>query len=245
MFILSVRPLADINTYIAAVENRALRFIPSYLWPTAFSLEQYTAALSDTFIQGFRVAIIYTVVITALQFPLALVMGMVFAKARFRGRDALFFFFIASMVLPFHVTVVPLNQIMHWLNIFDSPWAVILLGVFSPLGVFLFRQFISQVPDEVLEAAAIDGAGPVRTIVFIVLPMISYGLVMYFLLTITIQWSAIEPVLAFVRREEWQPVSLQLRDMMVNNPAQMFAPGVMYMLPMLFVYGVSSLREDE
>ena len=241
MLILSLLPLYDIRAYILGVENRALRFIPSYFWPTAISFEQYTAALTDGFLRAYGVAIVYTFAITVLQFPFALVMGLVFAKARFKGRDVLFFFFIASMVLPFHVTVVPLNQILHRLNLFDNPFGIILLGAFSPLGVFLFRQFIGQVPDDVLEAAAIDGAGHFRMIVSIILPMIGLGLAMFFLLTITIQWSAIEPALAFIRSDRWLPVSLILREMMSRDQTQIFAPGVLYVLPMLVVYGVASL----
>jgi len=234
MLILSLRPLADIQDYITQVHSRGVRFIPVYLFPRAFSLEQY-AGLDGVFLRTYGVAFLYVVVITALHFAIAFVLGFVFAKVRFKGRDVLFFCFIASMVLPFHVTVVPLNQIMHRLNLFDTPWAVILPGAFAPLGVFLLRQFISQMPDDILESAAIDGAGLLRTLVYIVLPVIRSGLSVFFLLTITMQWSAIEHALAFIRDERWRPVSLWLRSMMVADPAQIFATGVLYALPMFAV----------
>jgi len=237
LLILSLRPLVDIRHYIYQVQSRGVRFIPVYLIPRAFSFEQYLLTVDDVFLRAYGVAVLYTMAVTAIHFPIAFVLGFSFAKLRFLGKDVLFFLFIASMVLPFHVTVVPLNQVLHRLGLFDTPWAVILPGAFAPLGVFLFRQFISQVPDETLEAAAIDGAGLLRTLVFIVLPMIRYGLSVFLLLTITLQWGAIEPVLAFVRQEEWRPVSLLLRDMMARNPSGIFAPGVLYMLPMLLVYG--------
>lgn len=240
--ILSLRSSADIQEYITQVHSRGVRFIPVYLVPRAFSLEQYSEVFNDAFLRPYGVAIFYVMVITALHFPIAFVLGFIFAKVRFRGRNVLFFFFIASMVLPFHVTVVPLNQILHRLHLFNTPWAVILPGAFAPLGVFLFRQFINQVPDEILEAAAIDGAGLLRTLAAIVLPVIRSGLAVFFLLTITMQWSAIEHALAFVRNERWQPVSLWLRGVMASDPAQIFAPGILYALPMFIVVIIVAMR---
>jgi len=242
VLILSLRPSDDIREYIAQVQSRGVRFIPVYLWPRAFSLEQYAAAFDNIFLRAYGVALLYVIVITALHFPIAFVMGFVFAKIKFKGRDVLFFCFIASMVLPFHVTVVPLNQILHWLSLFDTPWAVILPGMFAPLGVFLLRQFINQVPDEILEAAAIDGAGLLRTLVSVVLPAVRSGLSVFFLLTITMQWAAIEPAQAFIRDERWRPVSLWLRAMMVTNPAQIFAPGVLYAVPMIILVVIVAAR---
>jgi len=245
MLILSIRPYADITAYISIIENSMLRFIPSYFLPTAVSFEQYVNVLNSTLLRAYLVSVIYVTAITALHFPFALVIGLVFAKVRFKGRDTLFFLFIAAMVLPFHVTVVPLNQIFNRINLFDSPWAVILLGVFSPLGVFLFKQFISQVPDDVLEAAMIDGAGLFIIIKFIILPMIHPGLAVFFLLTIVLQWSAIEPSMALIRNEQWWPVSLRLSAMMNSNMSEIFAPGVIYALPVLLVsVGVMSLSSS-
>jgi multiple sugar transport system permease protein len=238
--ILSLRPAADIYEYIAQVNNRTLRFISGYFFPQSFSPEQYIQAFTDTFRRAYFVTVIYTLGITALYFPVAIVLGFVFAKVRFFGRDVLFFLFIAAMVLPFHVTLVPMHQILHRLTLFDTPWAVILPAVFSPLGVFLVRQFFRQVPDELLEAASLDGAGVFRTIVFIMMPISRYGLAIFFLLTITIQWSAIEPTLAFIRSDEWLPISLLLREMMESSPEHIFAPSVLYMLPMLLLFYATS-----
>jgi len=242
ILILSLRPSNDISEYITQVQSRGLRFIPVYLLPRAFSLEQYVEAFNAVFLRAYGVALFYVLIITALHFPIAFVLGFVFAKIRFPGRDVLFFCFIASMVLPFHVTVVPFNQILHGLNLFDTPWAVILPGMFAPLGVFLFRQFINQVPDEILEAAAMDGAGLLRTLGSIVLPVIRSGLAVFFLLTITMQWAAIEPTLAFVRDERWRPVSVWLRAIMTTDPAQIFAPGVLYAVPMIILVGIVAVR---
>ncbi|MCL1842625.1 MAG: carbohydrate ABC transporter permease [Defluviitaleaceae bacterium] len=233
MVILSVLPREEIVSYIAAVENPAYRFAPGYFFPRAFSPEQIRAALTPAFLRAFYISFVYTVLVVVLQFVVAFVSGFVFAKTTFKGRDILFFLYLAAMVLPFHVTVVPLNQILHRVNLFDTPWAVILPAVFSPLGVFLFRQFIQQVPDEVLEAATLDGAGLFCILKNIVLPIIKGGAAMFFLLTMVMQWAAIEPALAFIRAEDLRPVSLYLRELMNTETALIFAPSVLYMLPVI------------
>jgi len=242
--ILSLLPMEDIETYINQVENRGLRFIPSYFWPQSISFGQYSLTMNDTFLRAYAVAIAYVMLITGLHFPIAFVLGFVFAKVNFPGRDVLFFCFIATMVLPFHVTLIPLHQLLHHLHLFDTPWAVILPSAFSPLGVFLMRQFLSQIPNDVLEAASLDGAGLWHMTVFMLIPLVRNGLSVFFLLTISLQWSSIEPVLAFIRNNEWQPISLLLRQLMDEMPSQIFAPSVIYVIPMILLFTATSSGVD-
>jgi len=238
MLILSLRPIADINNYISHVQSSAVRFVPVYLLPRQFSLEQFVAAFDNIFVRTYITSLLHVAAITVLHFPIAFILGFMFAKATFKGRDVLFFCFIASMVLPFHVTVVPLNQILHHLRLLDTHWAVIVPGIFAPLGVFLLRQFIRQVPDDILEYASIDGAGTMRIIISIILPTIRAGLMVFFLLTIINQWGAIEPALAFIQDTNLLPTSVWLRGMMLSNPGSIFAPSVLYALPIFTLIAV-------
>jgi len=235
--ILSLRPLVDIKAYVGSIDDTAVRFVKSYLLPAQFSGEQYAGAFTADFLRAFGNSLLYAGAVTALQFPIALCMGLCFAKTRFKGRDALFFIYIAAMVMPFHVTLVPLFTLFKAVRLYDTRWAIILPGIFSPLGAFLFRQFISQVPDETLEAAQLDGAGMLRTVCSIILPVIKAGVAMYVLLTMVMQWSAVGPALSFLKSAGNQPLSLVLRQMMSNEPWAIFAPSVMYMLPLLVVFG--------
>jgi multiple sugar transport system permease protein len=244
MLILSFLPKAEIADYIAAVENPANRFVPGYFVPRFFSFEQFRYALNDRFLRALFVSVFYTVVITVLHFFVSFVLGFVFAKVKFAGREFLFFLFLAAMVLPFHVTLVPLFQVINRLDLMDTPWAVVLPAVFSPLGVFLFRQYISQVSDDVLEAASIDGAGLFRILKSMVLPMVKGGAAVFFLLTVTMQWGEIERSLAFNRDADWLPLSLYLRELMTSDTARIFAPGVIYMLPVLILCYFLSRRQS-
>ena len=102
--------------------------------------------------------------------------GYALAKKRFTGNKLIFSIFIIAMALPKQVILIPLLKEMAWLKIHNTLWAVILPTVGWPFGVFLMKQFSENVPNELLEAARIDGAGETRTFLEIVLPLISPGI---------------------------------------------------------------------
>lgn len=111
--------------------------------------------------------------------------GFAFAKRRFPGRDKLFFFMLATMMLPTQITLIPWYLLMvkylKWGNTFLPLWIPVWASAF---GIFLMRQFIaSSVPDEMLEAATIDGASVFGTFIRVVLPIITPGLAVLAILT--------------------------------------------------------------
>lgn len=97
--------------------------------------------------------------------------GYAFSKVKFPERDGLFFVYLATMMIPYQVMMIPQFVLMKQFNLIDSHWALILLGAVSPFGVFLFRQFFSSIPDELLEAARIDGLNEFGIYFRIVLPL--------------------------------------------------------------------------
>ncbi|MEF2246982.1 MULTISPECIES: carbohydrate ABC transporter permease [unclassified Paenibacillus] len=97
--------------------------------------------------------------------------GYAFSKVKFPERDGLFFVYLATMMIPYQVMMIPQFVLMKQFNLIDSHWALILLGAVSPFGVFLFRQFFSSIPDELLEAARIDGLNEFGIYLRIVLPL--------------------------------------------------------------------------
>ncbi|WP_418608212.1 carbohydrate ABC transporter permease [Georgenia sp. SUBG003] len=96
--------------------------------------------------------------------------GYVFAKYRFRGRDAIFWGVVATMFLPPIVTLVPLYHVVSSLGLSDSYLGVMLPWLVNAFGIFLMRQFIADVPDELIDAARIDGASELRILVQVVAP---------------------------------------------------------------------------
>ncbi len=115
--------------------------------------------------------------------------GYALAKKRFAGRKIVFSIFVCAMALPKQVILIPLLKEMAFLKMHNTLWAVILPTVGWPFGVFLMKQFSENVPNEMLEAARIDGAGETRTFTQIVFPMIKPGVGALAIFTFITAWN--------------------------------------------------------
>ena len=115
--------------------------------------------------------------------------GYALAKKRFVGRGFIFSLFVCAMALPKQVIMIPLLREMAWLNLHNTLWAVIFPTVGWPFGVFLMKQFSENIPNEMLEAARIDGAGEIRTFIDVVFPMIRPGVGALAIFTFITAWN--------------------------------------------------------
>lgn len=140
--------------------------------------------------------------------------GYAFAKHRFRGRDALFWGVVATMFLPPIVTLVPLYYLVSSLGLSDTYLGVMLPWLANAFGIFLMRQFIMDVPDELLEAARIDGAGEFRLVCQFVIPLIKPALVTLAVFMFVYSWNNFLWPLSILRSDELYPVVLTLNRLM-------------------------------
>lgn len=115
--------------------------------------------------------------------------GYALAKKKFFGRTALFSLFVCAMALPKQVILIPLLKEAAFLRIHNTLWAVILPTVGWPFGVFLMKQFSENIPNEMLEAARIDGAGETLTFTQIVFPLIKPGVGALAIFTFITAWN--------------------------------------------------------
>ena len=115
--------------------------------------------------------------------------GYALAKKRFTGRKLLFSMFVCAMALPKQVILIPLLKEMAFLKLHNTLWAVIFPTVGWPFGVFLMKQFSEGIPNEMLEASRIDGAGETRTFISIILPMIKPGIGALAIFTFITAWN--------------------------------------------------------
>jgi multiple sugar transport system permease protein len=164
--------------------------------------------------------------------------GYAFAKIRFKGRDGLFLLYIATMIIPSQVLLVPRFITFNWMGLIDTHAAIVLPGIFTVFGTFLMRQFFSTIPNELLEAAQIDGSSVFRTFWQICLPLTKPALVTLVILTFTWHWNEYENPLIFLRSKELYTIPLGLTNYMDENStdyAMIMTASVSALLPLVIV----------
>ncbi|WP_026876014.1 carbohydrate ABC transporter permease [Jiangella gansuensis] len=158
MVILSLQPGA-------AVE------LPSSLMPTSISFDAFRDALASQSIATWALnSTVYSVVSVVLVLLFASMAGYAFAKKRFFGRELIFWVFVAMMMIPHHLTLIPQYILVSEMGGLNTMWGMIVPTIANVQAMFLMRQFIQDIPDELIDAARIDGAGEFRVFVSIILP---------------------------------------------------------------------------
>jgi multiple sugar transport system permease protein len=138
--------------------------------------------------------------------------GYAFAKLRFPGRDALFALLLGLIMVPATALVLPTYLLMSKLGLVDTVWAVILPSLLSPFGVYLLRVYAhDSVPDEILEAARIDGAGEWRVFRSVALPAMRPALVTVLLFTMVAAWNNFFLPLVMLSDDRLYPLTVGLR----------------------------------
>jgi multiple sugar transport system permease protein len=139
---------------------------------------------------------------------LAVLAGYGFAKYSFRGRSAVFTVILGSVMVPLTALVIPTFMLLSQYGIINTPWAVILPSLLSPFGVYLMRVYTQDaVPDEMLEAARIDGAGELRTFFQVALPLLRPAIVTVLLLSVVGTWNNFFLPLAVLTDPDLLPVT--------------------------------------
>jgi multiple sugar transport system permease protein/alpha-1,4-digalacturonate transport system permease protein len=152
-------------------------FSRAWTYPRA-PFPQYT-------INSFVIAIVSTVLGVFLN-SLA---GFAFAKYRFPGREVLFYLVLATLMVPFQITMIPIYVTIAKLGLINNYWGVILPGAASAFGIFLIRQFMQSIPDELLDAARIDGASELGIFLRIVVPLSGPALAVLAIFTFLARWN--------------------------------------------------------
>jgi ABC-type glycerol-3-phosphate transport system permease component len=170
-----------------------------------------------------------------------MVAGYAFAKLRFRGRNALFLLLLSTMMIPVQAVMVPQFRLSIQLGLYGSFWAVILPESASVFGIFLARQFFLAIPDELLEAARVDGAGHLRTFVSIVLPLCRPLIAVLTLLTAMSEWNSFAwPLVALFSNEQLftLPIGMvtDLQGQYSSNYGAIMAMSLLMILPMVVLF---------
>jgi multiple sugar transport system permease protein len=198
MFSTSLRPSAD-----------SYKLPPAWL-PTDWRFENYAAVFTSSVpIMAFALnSIKVTFFVTLGQLITCSMAGFAFARLRFPGRNLLFILLLASLMVPGQVTIIPIFIIMRQLGLVDNHLALILPGLTSAFGVFLLRQFFLTLPQDLLDAAKIDGAGPWTSFIRIALPLAGPSLSALTILTFNSTWNNFFNPFIFINT--WEKMTLPL-----------------------------------
>lgn len=239
--IVAVFPFAwSVSTSLQAKET--LLQIPPQLIPRSPSLDSYREL--TRLIPFTRIVInsaVVTVAVTTLQVITSAMAGYGLARFRFRGRQALFLLYLGTLMVPFQVTIVPLFILMRWLGWINTLQALILPGIASAFGVFLFRQYFLQMPAEFEEAAALDGASPWRTFWSVAFPYARPAVATHGILAFMASWNAFLWPLFVARNEQAMtlPVGLAtLHGRYETDWNLVMAGSVVAVIPVIVVFAL-------
>jgi multiple sugar transport system permease protein/raffinose/stachyose/melibiose transport system permease protein len=153
--------------------NIEISALSQHFLPQAGTLQNYISAIEKmNFLRYFANSLMYAALLSIITIYTSTLAGFVLCKYRFRGRDLLFGAILATMMVPGVVTIIPRYSIMQWLGWLDTYRALIVPSIFTSFGIFMMRQSCAGIPDEMLEAARIDGANEYYIFHRIVLPML-------------------------------------------------------------------------
>ncbi len=220
------------------------------LVPKNLSLDAYHAVFQQVDMVLLIVnSALVTLCCAAGQMITAAMAGYVFAKIEFRGRGLLFGLVLATMMVPMQVTIVPVFMLIRGMGLSDTLLALILPAIPTAFGTFLMRQYFLGLPDELGEAASIDGAGPWRTFFSVYAPLATPGLAIVGILAFNYHWNEFfRPLIMLISERNYTLplglVSLQ-GNMGTGSVATVLAGVVISMIPALvvFVFGQRTLRE--
>ena len=156
--IVMLTPLLQMITTSFKTSGEALR-VPPTLLPEHASLDAYRTVLTQApFGLWFRNSVLVAVSVTALILFTSSLAGYIFAKFKFPGRDLLFTLLLGTLMVPFPVILIPIYLIVNNLHLLNTLFALIVPSTVSAFGIFLMRQFIAAIPDDLIDAARLDGA---------------------------------------------------------------------------------------
>nr|WP_300825245.1 carbohydrate ABC transporter permease [uncultured Acetatifactor sp.] len=222
------------KVYISERVN--LKFIPDMV-----SFSQYNTVLfkSPEYLFKFWNSVILVGPIVVFQLIVASLASYGFARYRGRIREIIFFAYIILMLMPYQVTLVPNYLVSDWLNLLDTNWAIWLPGIFSPFAVFLLTKFMRRIPESVLEAAQIDGAGEWQIYRKICMPLCKGAICSAAILVFIDYWNMVEQPLILMSDPEQHPLSVFLSKINAGEIGLAFAVATIYMVPslLIFLYG--------
>lgn len=229
---------AEIYSHIAPVIGDTQGYADWTLLPMYPTMRHLVELLLDSpeFFHMFWNSVKVTVCIMGGQLLLGMPAAWGLSRYSFPGRKLVYMLYILLMVMPFQVTMLSEYLVLDQLNLLDTRGAVILPGIFSTFSVFLMYRFFRGIPDSILEAARIDGAGEWQLFLKVGIPLGSSGIISAMVLSFLECWSMIEQPMVFFKTRSLWTLSLYLPEINGSNAGFCICASLMALLPAALVF---------
>jgi len=227
-------------------DQREILSLPITWWPNAPTIKHWIGAIKvANFGRYFLNSVFVSGVLTVANLITSALTGFVFAKYKFWGREVLFMFILSGLMIPFFVPLIPLYEMIVRFKWNDSFLALIIPSLYAPLGIFLMRQFIHSIPDELIDAARVDGANEFTVFFRIVLPLCMPAVAALGIFSLITYWNDfLWPFIALNNPDLWTlPVGLaRLRGRFGTDYGLVMAASGITILPLLIFYFFAQRR---
>ena len=214
--------------------------VPPRLWPSAVSFEHYAALFTRLDLARYLLnSTLLASAVTIISLFINSMAGYAFAKFRFRGRDRLFRGLLAALVIPAQVAMLPLFLLLKQFGLINTYGGVIIPGMASIFGIFLIRQYLLAIPDSLLDAARMDGAGEFRIYWSLVLPLCRPILVTLAIFTFMGAWNDFMWPLIVLTDSALYTLPVALANLLgehVQDTELMMAGSVLTVLPIMLLF---------
>lgn len=228
----------ELKEYLAPVLGGGEGMADWSLLPRSPTLEPLVELLLDTpqFFVMFWNSMKLSLCILAGQTAFGVPAAWGLARFRFPGKKAALMLCVVLMLMPFQVLMLPEYLVLNRLGMLDTHWAVILPAVFSTFPIFIMYRFFCGIPEAILEAARIDGAGNLQIFLRIGIPLGSAGIVSSGILGFLESWNMIEQPMTFLKTKSLWPIALFLPEIGLEEAGMGFTAAIMMLIPALLLF---------
>lgn len=208
------------------------------LLPGRFSFAGYYEFLvkNSAILRNFWNSVGYSLVITVLNILVAIPAAYAFSQAKFRGKEALFFFYIVIMMMPLQVTMLPNYIGLRDMKLLDTPYAIVLPAIFAPFSAFLLTQYMSGLEESCIEAALLETKSVTRIVTQVVVPQLRPCILAVFVFVFAEQWNMVEQPKIFLKKDALKPLSSFLMMDGGLSVSAVLAGSVIFLIPIVILY---------
>ncbi|MGO4499335.1 carbohydrate ABC transporter permease [Paenibacillus sp. 2RAB27] len=190
------------------------------LWPVQFTVDNYVTVLKQIAIwRTFSVSVIITVCGTLISLIMTASLAYPLSRNEYRERKYVLLLVLITMI--FHAPLIPNYLLVRNLGLLDSLWALMLPGAISAFNLFVMRSFFLSIPGELIESARIDGAGEIRTIWSIILPLSKPAMATMSIIYSVALWNNYSNALYFINNRALFPLQVKLREFVVTDSSDL------------------------